>query len=79
MAYNPERNSWNEGVRRKWWQFGAWRLNLYEATRDKTRVLIGVRVTKHLCFKYSDPSIVFGDSLNVVIENHLFPLKAISL
>jgi hypothetical protein len=64
----PERLLNNdEGARNHWWRFLRPRPELYAIIASLERVLVGVRVTKHMCFTFARPGIVFADSTFVLV------------
>ena len=61
-----------DGNRRRkyWWQFGRNTPALNESLKDKRRVLVTARVTKHLVFSFLTSGIVFNEKL------YVFPTEA---
>lgn len=64
MEYEPK-DAWNKGLRSRWWQFAAWRPNLYAAIEKMRRVLVLSLVNNHLGFAFVPNGMVYGHKLGV--------------
>jgi hypothetical protein len=61
-----DRNSWNRGLKARWWQFGLWRPAMARALTNLSRALVSSRVTAHHCFSFVSTDMVFSDRLVVI-------------
>lgn len=61
----PPKNAWNKAVSQRWWQFGAWRKELREATIGLPRVLVISRVSHHTAFAFLPSGLVYSEQLVV--------------
>jgi hypothetical protein len=63
----PERDVQNrDALRERWWQYAEKRPGLSAACRSLRRVLLtNAQASTHLCLTFSDPALVFANSLNV--------------
>lgn len=69
----PPKNSWNTDVAKRWWQFGADRIELRNSISGMDRVLVvNCGATPHMSFAYLSSSMVYANTLDV------FPLNSYS-
>lgn len=68
----PERDRNNRAnYRDLWWQFAEYRPGLFATIARLDRCLVCARVTKHLCFSFKPPDVVFSDKTYVFALRHV--------
>jgi hypothetical protein len=65
MQYEPK-DAWNKGLRNKWWQFAAWRPNLYSAIEQLETVIVVAATSRTLAFAIVPAKRVFAHTTYVV-------------
>jgi hypothetical protein len=62
----PPKNAWNRDVAKRWWQFGAYRKELAEATRELDRVVVaGSQAMTRYALAFLPNGLVYSSNLTV--------------
>jgi N-6 DNA Methylase len=61
----PPKNSWNITVAKKWWLFGAWRVELLQAIQGLERILVCCQTSKYRTFTFLQSTFVYDQKLIV--------------
>lgn len=66
----PENSEWNKTLKKNWWQFGAYRPNLYNQISNLGNVFVQTRVSRTHAFLRVPNEYIFSDSTNVFAYEH---------